>query len=533
MTILLCLASALAFAGATLSRASDVEITKPVDYWHDLRAGLHDLCGIPFCPCGQGDKHLLLTDDQQHAIDAIETQREVGLCGGTGTGKSYILGCAGLVFTAQLADSKALYGGPKLDQTLGLSWLELLRAYRKFAEWCKAKGIEPGETPGVAEWFPMGKDLRPEWFAKVHALSANDEAAAVRGMMHAGGGVLACLEEVHGIAPLVMNAIDDGMTQVNAHLWFSFNPVNDANPAGQRWAQLPEAGRVTFSGLDAAEWQARHGVEIPGMPTRAAILEKWAGRENDPRYYVNVLGQFPPKSADRLVIPQDWYDLLSDAANYPDDPEPTSAQRASASLGVDTAGGRAENVVASLCGIRVKVEWANRELHQTPRLVAEVRRIADTYAGKRTPIAIDLVGEGGKGVHDDLKSLGYNALPMVGGGKEFAEQRDSTDLSSDAITWAWFTARDLARQTVDAICQGRPERFIRFPVDPDSREQWARPFAVNGERHYQMASKTKDNPALGLSKLTVSPDRADAQAMAVLAGVVGKSGLWYVGGAKA
>ena len=514
MTVILLLATALALSGAS---PFNMPITKPADYWHDLRAGLHDLCGIPFCPCGQGDKHLLLTTDQQHGIDALQTQREAGFCGGTGTGKSYLLGNAGLVFTAQFADSKGLYGGPKLDQTLGLSWLELLRAYRKFAEWCESKGIKPGESPGVAEWFPLGKDARPEWNAKVMALSANDEAAAVRGMMHGVGGVLACLEEVHGIAPLVMNAIDDGMTQSNAHLWFSFNPVNDANPAGQRWAALPQAGRVTFSGLDAAEWQARHGVEIPGMPTHAAIKAKWAGRENDPRYYVNVLGQFPPKSADCLVIPQDWYDLLSDAANYPNDSEPTAAQRAAASLGVDTAGGRAENVIASFCGIRVNVEWFNRELHQTPRLVTEVRTVANRYAGMQTPIAVDLVGQGGKGVHDDLRALGYNALPMVGGGKEFADVRDPSDLSSDAITWAWFTVRDLARQTVDAIRERRPERYIRFPVDPQSREQWARPFAVNGERHYQMASKSKDAPQLGLSKLDVSPDRADAEAMAVLA----------------
>jgi hypothetical protein len=503
-----------------------VPITKPLDYWTDLRAGLHDLCGIPFCTCGQGDKHLLLTDDQQKAIDAVQQHSEVGLCGGTGTGKSYILGCMGLVFTAVTLDSKALYGGPKMDQTLGLSWLELLRAHRAFTMWCERRNISPGRSPGVGEWYPLGKDARPEWNAKVMALSANDEAAAVRGMMHAPGGVLALLEEVHGIAPLVMDAIDDGLNQTNAHLWFSFNPVNDANPAGQRWARLTPGAQVTFNALDAAEWQARHGAVIPGMPSRQTIAAKWAGRETDPRYYVNVLGQFPPKSADRLVIPQDWYDLLSDPANYPLDIEPTPTHRAQASLGVDTAGGRAENIIASFCGIRVKVEWAERELHQTPRLVAEVRRVAEQFAGQRMPIAVDLVGQGGKGVHDDLVSLGYNAIPMQGAGSHFAGRRESDysrdkmELCDDAITWAWFAVRDLARLTVDAIRAGRPERYIRFPVDAEAREQWARPFALNGSGRYEMAGKDKDKPALGLTKLKVSPDRADAAAMAVLARIV-------------
>lgn len=479
-------------------------IKHSTDYWRDLRAGLHDLCGIPWCPCGQGDKHLLLTDDQQHAIDAIQTCREVGLCGGTGTGKSHILGNAALIFTAVTLDSKGLFGGPKMEQTCKLSWLELQRAHRQFAAWCTAKGGSPGDLPGVTDWYPQGKATRPEWFASAMALNAADAAAAVKGMMHAPGGVYACLEEVNGIDPVVMDAIDGGLGQANAHLWFSFNPVSEQDAAGRRWGRLPAAARVTFNALDAAEWQARHGVAIPGMPSREVLAEKWAGRENDPLYYTNVLGQFPPQSADWVIVPQNWYDRCTECVPAPGQYDLSRG----VVLGLDTAGGSAENVIASCRGRIVKIEWVNREQHQTPKLMAAVREVAARYGAARLPLAVDYVGLGGKGVGDDLAALGWTVLPFIGGGREFAGRTDPSELAGDLATWAWWTVRELTRRTVEAIDAGRTERYISFPRDPVLREQLARRFTVNREKRYQLVSK---------DELEVSPDRADAVAMAVLA----------------
>ena len=215
-----------------------------------------------------------------------------------------------------------------------------------------------------------------------------------------------------------------------------------------------------------------------------------------------MLGEFPPESAEWVIIPQDWFDKVSE-------PPPAVDAAAPVAFGLDTAGGKSENVLASVQGRVVRLEWASRDQHQTPRLVAAVRECAGRYS---TPpvVAVDYVGLGGKGVGDDLAADGWSVLPFVGGGREFAGIVESSGLYADVATWAWFSLREAVRLTVQAIDAGRPERYIYLPRDPVLREQLARRFTAAGDRRYKM--ETKD-PA-------DSPDRGDAVAMAWLASVV-------------
>jgi len=452
----------------------------------DLRAALADVYG-----------YTLFSPDQEQHIEALQTQPRVAAKGGTGTGKSRHQGAAAALVLATSKPSKALFGAPKQDQAAKLSWLEMQNALAAALE--RGLNLAGPVGCGVMDWYPLSKERRPDWFAACMALSDRNNAAAVKGMMHSER-VLIVLDELEGIAPSVRDALDSGTTQEQAHYWFAFNPVDPEDAAGQFWAKTPPSGQVCLSALRFAEWQAKLGITIPGTPSLAAIEAKWKGRENEPRYYTDVLGKFPPESAEWVLIPKDWFDKCVDCL-----PTGTDAHLPAA-FGLDTGGGVAENVLASVQGRVVRLEWCSREQHQTPVLVVRVKDSMRRYPQPGT-IAIDYVGLGGKGVGDDLAVEGVTVRPFVGGGREFCGRKDESGLYADTATWAWFSLREVVRLTVQAIDAGRAERYISFPNDPVLREQLARPFNVNADRRYKLAEK---------SGLKVSPDRGDAVAMAWL-----------------
>ena len=455
----------------------------------DLRACFADVFG-----------YKALSPDQERHIELLQTQPRVCAKGGTGVGKSFVQGVTAAITIATTRQSKGLFGGPKLEQASKLSWLELQRAVLA----AKERGRPLSTTPlGVTDWYPVGKDRRPDWFAVCMALSDRNNAASVKGMMHSARTVIA-LDELEGVAQEVQDALDAGTAQENVHYWVAFNPIDQNDAAGRFWAATPIEARIQMSAIACAEWQERTGVKIPGMPTLAALEAKWKGRENEPLYYTNVLGDFPPESASWVVVPKDWFDKCR---------LETDGGINSVGIGVDTAGGRAENVIAVVDRGRVSIAWANRELHQTPRLVTEVKRIAEPY-GRAVPIAVDVIGQGGKGVADQLRADGWNALDFVGGGREFAgvaASDASMDLYADRATWAWFQIR----VAVQATAEGRPS--IQLPNDSVLRDQGARRYGVTGERRYKLESKDSAN----------SPDRFDAVAMAWAAATSGRGRLRY------
>jgi len=466
----------------------------------DLRAWLSDVFGY---------KHI--SPDQEQHCELLQTQPRVCAKGGTGTGKSFMQGCATAALLTTSAPSKALFGGPKREQAARLSWLEMLRAVRA----AENKGIRLGkQQPGVMDWYPLGKEEWPDSFAACMALSDNNNAAAVKGMLHSTR-VAVVLDELEGIADEIQAALDAGTTQDDAHFWVAFNPVDPEDAAGRFWHATPHAGRVHYSALRCAEWQELTGIRVPGMPTLQAIEAKWKGRENEPLYYTNVLGEFPPQSADRIVVPKDWFDLCTNCiADVP--------QRGTRSvLGIDTGGGRAETGGIGMIGSVMQPARASKATHDTIKTAVAMREYA-FQLGPETDCVIDWVGLGGKGVGEQLLAFGNRVLVFRGGARKVtrlvgAETEEPVaqcpDLYRDNATWAYFTVRELVRRTVEAIEAGRPERYISFPDDALLRSQLARRFTVDArDKSYVLEAKRN----MG----TPSPDRGDMAAMAALASVV-------------
>ena len=141
--------------------------------------------------------------------------------GGTGTGKSRIEGAAAAIGISTTEGAKAIFGGPSREQAARLSWLELLRACAAARE----REIPLGVDPGVIDWYPQGKERRPDWFAACLALDNRNHAASVKGMLHAPR-TFVVLNELEGVDADVRDALDAGTTQENSHYRVSFNPVD-------------------------------------------------------------------------------------------------------------------------------------------------------------------------------------------------------------------------------------------------------------------------------------------------------------------
>jgi hypothetical protein len=461
------------------------------DYWDvDPRAGLADLCGVE-----------VLSPDQEHAVEVLHREPTAGLMGGVNTGKSWLLGRLALLYIGCHGNTKAIFSGPKEEQTALLSWAHLQAGYRYANEKAAAQGIAPmfGGKLNRYDW-QCDPEVFPDWWARVYACQRGQDGSTMRGMMHSEFA-LALLEEVNSMDKTGVDALWSGTRAPGARFWFSFNPTDAGDTAGQLWAQLPSAGQVQLSLLRFIEWQERKGITLPGVTDRAVLERDFRKFEGTPLWYTNVLGQFPPESSSFVVVPKDWFDKCLTA-------EPTGIE--GVGIGIDTGRGKAENVIAVVDRGKVSLPWISREQYETPITVTHAKEICGRYP-KGTPIAVDVVGTGGAGVADDLRLDGFNALDFNGGGREFAGiagSDPSMDLFTDRVTWAWWQLRLAAEATFD----GRA-KSVQFPDDPLLRDQLARGYGVAGERRFKLDSKVG----------AVSPDRGDAVAMAWAAMASGQS----------
>lgn len=468
---------------------------KLIRLWRrDLRAAMSDMLGWK-----------VMTPDQERGVEVLQKYPRTCFYGGSGTGKSRIIGGAVAVNMALWPRSKATFGGPKLESAALLSWQEFQKAHDD----ARKRGTPLGGTLKSYDWQGAERD----WFAQVMAMSERDNAAGIAGMMHAPGHVWVVLEELNGVHPTVRDTLFGGTIQDNAHMVGAFNPVDKNDAGGQYLAQTPPEAVVNFSGLACAEWQARTGNVIPGTPSLAAIKEKWAGHENEPGYYIYVLGQFPPPSAQNTIVPRDWYDRLTNCIT-----EITPDDRARAGVGVDTGGGHAETGCCLRLGRVIMPIQAAREGHNTINAALAVQRYLAAESAQGAPIAVDWIGTGGKGVGEQLQNRGARVLVFHGGGQELSElvaaevtrpvARCPVDYA-DLITWGYFLIHEDARRTIEAMDMGRPERYISFPPNDTLARQLERHFIPDKDRKYRLEAKDPSN----------SPDEADMAAMASVAAI--------------
>jgi hypothetical protein len=460
------------------------------DYWDvDPRAGLADLCGVE-----------VLSPDQERAVEVLHKEPTVGLMGGVNTGKSWLLGRLALLYIGCHGNCKAIFSGPKEEQTALLSWSHLCAGYR-FANDKAEKVGAPRQFGGKLNRYDWQCcDKLPDWWARVYACQRGQDGSTMRGMLHAPFA-LACLEEINSMDETGVDALWTGTRAPGALFWFSFNPTSRTDTAGQLWAKLPPEGQVQLSLLSMIEWAEREGLTLPGVTDRATFDRDFRKYEGTPLWYANVLGEFPPDDASWVVVPKNWFDACLTA-------EPVGVK--SCGIGIDTGRGKAENVIAVVDNGEVSLPWISREQYQTPVTVTHAKEICGRYP-KGTPIAVDVVGTGGAGVADDLRADGYNAIDFNGGGREFAGipgSDPSMDLFKMRIDWAWWQVRLAAEATFEKRAVS-----VQFPNDPLLRDQLARGYSATGERRFSMDSKDGAN----------SPDRADAVAMAWAAAVSGQS----------
>ena len=503
----------------------------------DLRACFADFCG-----------YRLLSPDQERHIELLETQPRVIAMGASGTGKTFVQGVAAAILVATSFGAKAIFGAPKLEQAIRLSWLELQQAVLRsrlhsqlysyvladrrvviaredevapISKLVVFRSQSPvslsSEDIGVSEWYPGGKSRNPGWFAACMAMSDRNQAASVKGMLH-GGRVLAVFDELEGVAPEVLDVIVSSTSQENSHFWLSFNPVSRETIAGRLWLSSPESCRVHYSALRCAEWQQKTGVKIPGMPTFEAIRQKWAGRENEPLYSVYVLGEFPPENVDWVVVPQDWSRKVVNCI-----PEPAERDKSLVTVGVDTGwGGSAETVICVMVGRCVLPLRAYRGLRDVPHTAGLVQAAIEETAREygianrdNFTVAVDVIGTGGAGVYDLLKERGVRVLAIQGGSSSVGSVK-VPETMSNCITWGWWEIRERIRRTIECMGSGDIDGFEISLPDGDRKlqEQLSRTYRIRGDRKIELESKEKILAGGGQS-----PDRADALAMAVLAQV--------------
>ncbi|WP_347243769.1 hypothetical protein [Thermogutta sp.] len=443
----------------------------------DLRAALADILG-----------YQILTPAQEQAVAVLGREPRVAAMGGSASGKTFIFGAVATIALTISPGGRALFAAPKLEQAEKLTWLEVCRCI----QFARERGFELAPFGlGIREWYPAGKEKRPDWWGMCYALSDRNNAASVKGLLHSQTRTLIVLDELEGIAPEVRETFEASAItgRPTSHIWCSFNPISRANASASFYFSLPEHCRLRFSTLEAAEWMEKNGISIPGIPTLKELTGKWQGREQDPMYHTYVLGEFPPESEEWTVIPENVFQQcvgISVSGNL-------------TALGIDTAAGSNETVIASVKNNVVSIPYASRAHHGTQEVCVRVKDILREFPAG-TPVVVDYIGLGGKGVVDILRLDGVNVLPFIGGAKDFCGHTDPTKLTANVATWAWWEVRELAMK-----------KAISFPDDPVLRRQFARRFSVTADRVYQLEMK---------EKLETSPDRADAVAMAVLGATV-------------
>jgi hypothetical protein len=549
LTILLLLASALVFTGAlplrglpvtqcvyaltqapTSSPTIDMTVaaphinTDPLDevvrtmapYFNDPRAWLSDFPGLK-----------RLTDDQEKHVEAIRTCDTVGAMGAPGTGKSLIEGACALWRQIMRFPQSCYFGGPTEEGTAAQAWKHLTWAYNMTNERF-GKPILGGELLRYSYSLGQNAEKRlPEaasHWARIKACPLGKDGATLRGQLHAAYA-LVVLQEVNGMDPSAVGALWDGTRAAGAAFWYSFNPYTaqtSRDSAKELWAKTSEAGRVQYSLIRALEWQDKHG-PLPGMTDRATFERDILPLKDTALWYPLALGEYPPESAENVVVPKTWFTKCVNCI-----PEPTQADRQTTTLGIDTGGGRAETGGIGIIGRCVQPARASKETHDTIKVAVFMRDYARSL-GMGTQAIVDWVGLGGKGTGEQLRAMGVPVLVFRGGARTVtrlvsteteAEVAKCPEMYADLACWAWMSVREATRKTVEAIAAGRPDRYISFPDDPLLCDQLARRFDVDPrDKRYFLQSKGDSGKA--------SPDRGDMVAMGWLAQVISRRQLRY------
>ena len=355
------------------------------------------------------------------ALDALAAWKDVGVEAGTGTGKTYVLGAAGMLwFLGCFEGAIVITVAPKEDQlTLNL-WKEVRKLWPAFK-----RRFPTAELTSLKIRMRGGIDDSWAGFGFVAGVGADEESANRARGFHAEH-MLVIFEETPGIDPAIMTAFEHTCTAPHNLRLALGNPDNQHDEL-HRFCTSPGVVHVRISALDHPNVVTGNAALIPGAASRESI-ERRARKygPDSPLYNAMVRGISPPQARDALIR---WEWLEAAAARY-SDPELRKGPKA---LGVDVANSQAGDEAAisrwlGACCLEVSAfpcPDANRLGFQVA-VEIELQRIDPQHVG------VDSVGVGA-GTVNELKRLHCYVQALNGGASPEFELEGEEDGAGRAV----------------------------------------------------------------------------------------------------
>jgi phage terminase large subunit len=414
---------------------------------------------------------------QVEILESVRDHERTAVRSANGVGKTFDAAVAVLCFLHTFPDSRVITTATTWPQVEKQLWHEI------------------GQLHGHARRPLGGKLLQTELRLPDgrYALGLSTEPQHLESFQgHHAPNILLVFDEASGIPPAVFEAGEGYMTTAGAKQLLIGNPLR---PQGGFHAAFhskrAEYHRITISALDTPAFT---GEPCPPdvlnrLPTREWVesRRKWWG-EDDPRYRVRVLGEFPAAASD-AVIPLDAVERAQ-ARELPVD-----SRRDLATIACDVARfGDDETVIAVKLGDRVRLRETFTKM-ATTHTAGKIVKLAREFPSIALRIVVDDDGVGG-GVTDmvreqlpDVTVTGFN------GGAQAHRPGDYPNRRSEL----WFTAA---------------ERMTELDLDEDDQlaADLTAPrysFDSKGRRVVERKADTK-------KRLGRSPDRGDAVLLALV-----------------
>jgi hypothetical protein len=422
---------------------------------------------------------------QAEILRALVDNREVNVRSCHSAGKSWVASRAALWFLFNHPRSLVITTAPTARQVRGIIWREIATAYNR------ARIPLGGDLSTTAlriseDWLALGftaADHDPDRFQGFHAKST-----------------LVIIDEACGVSEQIDTAVDSILSGEHCRLLRIGNPTDAQTPFGRAFA-AQQGARFKISAFDCPnftafgitpqnldEWERLKGLKplpYPQLVTPewvAAKRRQWGG-EGSPLWQARVIAEFP-EDGESVLIPL----RLIEAAQLAElKPEGRNV------WGVDVARmGADETVIMGRRGPVARQLASFRKL-DTMQVAGRIAQLFACAEDQPEAINVDEIGIGA-GVLDRLTELG---LPVVGVnvGTRAADSERFINLRAE-IFWELRERAEAGDLDID----GDEELAAQLA---------AQRYGITSAGKVQLESKSEQSG---------SPDRADALALAFIAG---------------
>lgn len=353
--------------------------------------------------------------------------------------------------------------------------------------------------------------------------------------------VLVVVDEAAGVSPTVFEGLDSAMSSGHARMLLIGNPTDGSGDFGRAFMRNDYA-RFNVSAFDTPNF-TKYGVTLedirrgdglksgpwmekvtgplpyPQLISPTWVRDKWiswcGGREEgetDPRWQARILGHFP-EGGDDALIPLRWVEEANE--RWQDFADRDRVWTPEVFIGCDVARYGDDATTRAFyhpgCGVRAVVDAPKQDTMQTAGMLLVDEASAGDAGFNVTSIRIDADGLGA-GVFDRVaEQRGDLAVEMRGG----MRADDSEHYANRRAEWFWRL-----RELLDPA----GEEPIALPPDDElTRQLVSMKWKLKSDGKIAIESKDEIKARIGRS-----PDKADAVAYAVAAGVVSSSEAVHV-----